>query len=176
MLRGRVKDSNLGRRTPTDLQSAPYVLTDATRLRLTKHDADQRRVTFARQRRPHDYQSQRLCPRRAGRPPGWPATTPSPAGPGGRVWHPPASLKGYRTSARGRLHHARTGPVEGAPGRRAVGLRQADGMPHEPNAEDYRRSPRPVGESGREAPDTESAGSGFESLAAHLDLPAIIVL
>jgi hypothetical protein len=51
---------------------------------------------------------------------------------------------------------ARTGPVEGAPGRRAVGLRQADGMPHEPNAEDYRRSPRPVGESGREAPDTES--------------------
>jgi hypothetical protein len=69
------------------------------------------------------------CPHRAGRPPGWPGTRIAAAGPGrAGCGIPPASPKGYHTTAQGQSHmmhapvpsRAAPGPPRGrvAPGRR----------------------------------------------------------
>jgi hypothetical protein len=51
----------------------------------------------------------------------------------GRVWHPASLPRGYHTTAQGQSHMTHA-PVSSraAPGCRVVGLRHADGMPHEP--------------------------------------------
>jgi hypothetical protein len=48
--------------------------------------------------------STKQCPRRAGKSPGWPATSAGGTGPGvDRVWHPVDPPEGYQTATRGRV-------------------------------------------------------------------------
>jgi hypothetical protein len=74
----------------------------------------------------------------------------------GRVWHPTGLPKGYHTTAQGQSHTSTHRFRRRLPlGRRVVGLRQTDGMPHEPQrARSVSRWP--VEKPGRETPDSES--------------------
>ena len=77
--------------------------------------------------------STKLCPRRAGRSPGWPASRTAAAGlsgQGGASHRSPSRATtrrpGGRAGRRTRRFHRGL-----PPGRRVVGLRQVDGMPHD---------------------------------------------
>jgi len=78
----------------------------------------------------------KTCPRRAGRTPGWPATSTGAAGWAGCRQGVASHRPPQRATTRRPGGRATRGPLRSRrglpPGRRAVGLRQADGMPHQP--------------------------------------------